>query len=761
MTIAPARCRIVRTTLISGDVVSKLACLALLLLLAGTARAQTAQELYQRGLAAERAEGKLTEAIALYERAIRGAGANRALAARALLRLGAAYELLGRAEARAAYDRIVREYADQSELVAQARTRLAALEGGVAQAGSGRALRMREVWSGAMVSQLASPSPDGRLLATTDWDTGDLVSRDLRLGTTRRLTDKGSWEKSGAFCEFALFSPDGRQVAFSWFTDSGTYDLRLVSAEGGVAPRRVPLPTLDYVMPYAWMPSGTALLAAVQQRDSQPVLGVVSLDGRVARIAPINWRWITAAGVSPDGRWVVHDEANPETGLRDIGILAIDGTRAATLVSHAANDWHPMWTPDGSGVVFLSDRTGSPVLMIVDVADGAARAAPRVLKGDFGGAYPIGFAADGTFFYSPNPSTSEIMVADIDLDSARFPGTPVPATRSFVGRNILPAWSPAGNTLAFVSVRGTGTGLPGERTLVTVDTRTGIQRDFNSTLAYLMRVRWTPDGRSLILTGRRRTRDATGGMFLLDPATGSVVPHPAPKTFQIFEWAPDGRSMVYEKVVSNIGTLRRFTFEGERDELLYQGEGQLRIVSFAISPDGRAIAMTTVEHMGTPRHTSATRILSANGEVLRRLPEAQPGAGGYSSLNWSPDGLHLIGVTTRGTERAVWRVPVDGGPPVRFRFGPALASSPDGRMSQFRVSRDGKRAVFVTDDPNQPPPSIWVIEHLVPPAARYRSRQLRSGSSQRRFPATNSRATSSSSRSCFCRIFGSRTRTHG
>jgi len=47
--------------------------------------------------------------------------ARRATVATALLRMGQCHEKLGNAEARTAYERLVRDYADQGEIVAQAR----------------------------------------------------------------------------------------------------------------------------------------------------------------------------------------------------------------------------------------------------------------------------------------------------------------------------------------------------------------------------------------------------------------------------------------------------------------------------------------------------------------------------------------------------------------------------------------------------------------------------------------------------------------
>lgn len=90
--------------------------------------AQSAQELYQRALVQEHANGDLTQAIALYRQAARTAGRDRALAANALMRIAGSHEKLGHeAEAAAAYAELVRAYPDQRAEVAIAQERLTAL----------------------------------------------------------------------------------------------------------------------------------------------------------------------------------------------------------------------------------------------------------------------------------------------------------------------------------------------------------------------------------------------------------------------------------------------------------------------------------------------------------------------------------------------------------------------------------------------------------------------------------------------------------
>lgn len=90
--------------------------------------AQNAQELYQRGLVQEQAQGNLKEAIKLYSEAAHAAGKDRKLAAKALLRTAACYEKLGQtAEAANVYAEVLTTYPEQRAEATTAQERLVVL----------------------------------------------------------------------------------------------------------------------------------------------------------------------------------------------------------------------------------------------------------------------------------------------------------------------------------------------------------------------------------------------------------------------------------------------------------------------------------------------------------------------------------------------------------------------------------------------------------------------------------------------------------
>jgi len=196
---------------------------------ANQAKDDRAEVALQAAIKTETVDGDLRGAIEQYKKIAALPGAGRATVATALLRMGQCHEKLGQAdtqEARKAYEQVVREYADQAAVAAEARAKLAALTGASGASGS-LTLTVQRVQKGDVSGKV---SFDGRFVSFTD-ETGNIAIRDLVTGQDRRLTDKGGVSfGSGGFAEESVPSPDGKSVAYAWW--GATYDLRVVGLDG-------------------------------------------------------------------------------------------------------------------------------------------------------------------------------------------------------------------------------------------------------------------------------------------------------------------------------------------------------------------------------------------------------------------------------------------------------------------------------------------------------------------------------------------------
>jgi hypothetical protein len=186
-------------------------------------QAPSGHALFEQALAQERVEGN-REAIRLYERVAAEFASDRALAARALLQVGLSYEKLGRNDAAGAYERLVRDFADQEDAVNHARARLAALSrpldaaAKAAAPSTSPARRLVVDWirSRKVVGSTRKPTRDGRHLIRYNEDPRTLEQVEISTGNVSRLASEGP-NPAEAFLQYvglaSELSTDGRRPA--------------------------------------------------------------------------------------------------------------------------------------------------------------------------------------------------------------------------------------------------------------------------------------------------------------------------------------------------------------------------------------------------------------------------------------------------------------------------------------------------------------------------------------------------------------------
>jgi len=669
---------------------------ALVLVLATTMAAQepTPAQLFQQAIDIMATRGDYPAAIRMFEGIAKGKDRN--LAARSLLYVGLCYEKLGKQGAREAYQRLVREFPDQPEALAEARVRLAALARPSAAPPS---LLIRRVMQGPEADFQGSVSLDGQQYTYVDFSTGNLAVMDLASGAKRPLTDKKSWSESADFARYSVISPDGKQVVYSWFNEkSSLFELRIVGLEGEKP--RVLYHNEETISPQpaAWSVDGRQVLAVLTGKDgSSRIVWVALADGAVQVIKQFGWRRPSRISLSPDGRWVAYDVAPKEDEpQRDIFLLSSDGRIDIPLVEHPANDRAPVWTPDGKEVLFLSDRTGTFSLWGIAVERGKPKGSPALLRRDIGTIVPMGMTTLG-YYYGLSNGTYDVHVAEVDPATGSVTTPPHPASRALVGGTLSPAWSADGKKLAFVSGMGPLGFANDPLALTILSLDTGEQRQLLPKMGSFGRLRWSPDGQSLLTTGQDVGN--RGGLFQLDPRTGLVTPIVYSAVLQGYprqaEWAPDGKSVFY----SALGQILRRDLETGEEKKVYPA------MVFALSRDGKWLAFHEEDR---PAKSSVLKIVPVNGGPTRELLRL-PGSGAFTlGMAWSADGRYLLFVKSNSQDRSqpheVWRVAVEDGEPQLLDIAmPGLV--------ELRVHPDGRRIAFSAGVAK---PEVWTMENLIP-----------------------------------------------
>lgn len=659
-----------------------------------------AEILFYRGLHLEEVKGELKEAIAVYQQLLKEFADVRPIAAKALLHIGICYEKMGGREAQKAYERIISEFSDQREIAAEARVRLSLIEQPSSKAKEDKGFVVRQVWEGFGTAPLGTPSPDGQYISDVDWETGNLIVRDLVTGEKRLLTkDSSDWSQ---YAECSTFSPDSKQIAYAWLNEDWIYDLRIIGLDGS-GPRIIySSKEVEQILPVEWSPDGKHIWTVISQKDKIYKICEISVkDGSVRVLKSLGFHYPKKTSLSPDGHYLAYDlPQGKDSQRRDIFLLSTDSSQEIPLVEHAANDFVLGWMPDGSRILFSSDRTGTADAWAIQVVDGKPQGVPELVKKDIGNIYPLGFTQKGSYYYGIETMWSDVYVATLDVVRGKLISEPKPISERFVGSNFGPTWSPDGKFLAYVLGRK-------PYVLCIHSFENGEDRDLSLNLKYFNWPLWSPRGDAILLWGMDEMNQY--GLFLVDHRTGDVTPvvkNENGKNVQQATWSPDGKAIFFRRFDSKENQFMMRDLEtGKEKELLYDSSFRdSAVCDSAVSLEGKLLVFLSLPG-------SVLKIMPLEGGEIRELlrfemPEYIPG---YSGLAWTPDGKYVLFLKESISDghgfpkTELWRVDIENGG--TQPLGLAMV-----RMRNLSLNSDGRRIAF---DSGQWKAEIWVMENFL------------------------------------------------
>jgi len=687
---------------------------------------QNARETFERARMLDESNQNLSEAIKLYGEVVNHASGERILAARAQFRIGILYERLGRkAEAQRAFQVLVNQYADQSDLAQRARAKLpAAAKTNVSArkktaTNETTALAVRQIWAGPTVDLLGVPSADGHYLPITDWETGDVGIRDLVAGQTRRLTNKGSWMQSSELALFPILSPDGKQIAYGWLNKDWAWELRIVGTDGS-SPRMLYKGTAtnsDFVIPGGWTPDGKYIAVMIAKDRSIGEIDLISATDGSLRVLKTFSPAISMGmlRLSPDGRYIAYDmRQKPDSKESDIFLFDVETKQEVPLVQHPANDFSPTWTQDGKNILFASDRTGTLGFWLQPVAAGRPKGKAELIKADLGSVWPMGFARNGSFYYGLDSGMNDVYVASIDFNSGKVLEASTPLSQRFVGSNSAPAWSPDRKYLAYVSQRGPGTTslTSRDKVLVVRSLDTGQEREVAVDLSLINRPQWWPDGRSIVVAGN--DKQSRVGIYRIDAQTGevTVLVQEEGNNYRFPMLSPDGKTLYYLRINFPKGTwsIRARDLQSGGENEILSVSSPKGIANLGLSPDGQQLAFVVGDR--TRPQAAPLKVMPIKGGEARDVCQIT-GDPGAHRLIWTPDGQKIL-FTLRRQDAAkpvnsdqtfeLWQVSAAGGQ--SRKVGLAME-----RLRDLSLHPDGKRLAFAA---GQSKPEVWMMENFLP-----------------------------------------------
>lgn len=690
---------------------------------------QAAGELFEKALYVEEGQGDLQKAIGLYQDIVKRFPGEREIAAKAQLHIGLCYEKLGATEAEKAFRKVVENYPEQSGAVREARKKLSLLLRSRAAAKTGAAeFSTHRIWAGPEVDTEGSVTLDGHYLSFIDLETGDLAARDLVSGTNRRLTHTDEQHPWTEFAMMSTWSRDGRRIAYQWYGKDDITELRVLDLEDSSIRTiyRSKSPS-DWFQPFDWTPDGRHVLAAffleaspTQGRKTQA--GLISVEDGSVEMIRGHFETLLATSSLPqgfsfssDGRFVAYDapRTDEETANRDIFLIAMDSGTESLLVDHPGSDEVVGWTPDGKGLLFRSDRKGSPDLWYLTVSGGTAQDSPRLIKPGFA-AHPMGITSRGELYYGFGGTEYDVYVVDVGPKQGETRPAVTKIALPNQGQNQYPDYSPDGRMMAYFT-----TPLGRGRIISIYSQDTGRVRELSPRLPNFMLPRWIPpDGRALSVWGI----DKEGGraIYKVDVQTGESVPIAQMNkdlTFRDVDvWGKDGKRIFYTAGLKSEEKRYVYVYDleaGKHERLPGSPENACFI---AVSPDGKWLAFVN-EH-----GKKSLRIMPTSGGEPREIHSFEH-PDHVITPAWSADGRSIYVPKLRDPQKNIWdlfRVPLDGGDVEKIELGLSW-------VRYLTVSPDGRHIAFSSSGTERKPSEVWVMENFLPavPVANERTLSVR------------------------------------
>jgi len=651
-------------------------------------------------------KGDLNGAVKLFEAIIQKYPDKREYAAKSQLYIGICLEKLGQTQseqAQEAFQKVVDNYPEQAEAVKIANKKLSVLAKAQAMVEEGdTGLKVRQLLSGPELlydGWLGAVSPDGRYVSIVDWETGDLAIRDLTTGKKQRLTEQKNEE---GYAVYSTWSPDGKKIVYDWWHGNSFVDLRIIGVEEKKPHTVFKNEEIEYAWPLDWFPDGEHILIALSEGGIENQRAVLSLSDKTTKIIPLESEG--NAYISPDGRYIAYGMSQEENVAEsDIYLYSIEEGKESLLIEHPANEEILGWSPDGRWILFQSSRLGSKDAWILPVSNGKTQGNPRLVKRGIEDIASMGFSQDGSFYYMSSKHMEDIYKASLNPETGEIQNPPEKMDLPFEGNNGFPVYSPDGKKLAYI--RGSLGGRYGSALHIrSLDTG---QEQVFSLRARTFYPRWSPDGRTILLSGITKSR--LTGIYRIDVQTGEVksilLPKPSKKEeYRFSEWTPDGKSFFYiqgEKGKSN-DLISKYNLETEKKKKIHQTS--YAYAKLSLSPDGRWLAFIGREL------ERELKIIPADGGEPRVLCRFNQRGGAPISLAWTPDSQYILFFKQKETEvlgKELCRVSVAGGE--MEELGLSMIS-PD----HLRMHPNGHEIVFSSLGFSIPYPEFWVMENFLP-----------------------------------------------
>ncbi|MBN2316309.1 MAG: PD40 domain-containing protein [Sedimentisphaerales bacterium] len=528
-------------------------------------------------------------------------------------------------------------------------------------------------------------SPDGKYFAGIT-QASELVIIDTATGEQRNLSEHCYGP--------VVWSDDGSEIAIAGLRQEKPA-LIAVSRKTGKTRTLLEDPPNAFWLA-DWSPDGKWILGVSIPNSGVQSQVLVNLETKEETVLAEKIQGRPSTFFSPDGAWFTY--ITQEVNKYILNLRQIDGPGRTKYTDFPGEILQPMWSPDGTYIVFTGVQKGvgrlRQDLWALRIEGDRFVGPPSPILPDVEQMQFFNWSQNGQLAYRNGFELGGIFVLPVDPKTGKATGQPRQLVRS--GGMAMHCWSPDGEQIAVID-RQEGW----ELSFISSDSGETIRK---ISLPEIQNrghgISWSPDGKYIAFSGENREKRS--GIFLVTVKTGEVrllvpldtrIPHVHPT------WAPDSKAIAYvypvydsDIYIVNVedGRLKRLTRPVEEREF----KDRIRRAVFA--PDGRSVT-----------YKAGRRILATiiDGQETKEILHLKDNS--FGIFDWAPDGCHIV--FTADTTSEVWCAPIDDEP---FKICDISNVGEYAQARRPKWSPKGDAIAFVVNCQQY---QYWVIENFLPP----------------------------------------------
>jgi len=385
---------------------------------------------------------------------------------------------------------------------------------------------------------------------------------------------------------YLRFSPDGKSLYLSMYTDAGAEMWLLPFPVGSGKPRRIfeKVPW-NRTVSASWMPDSRRMVLA---GNPAPAAGSTlwladTRSESMTRLLADPDSGQTTPSVSPDGRRLLFSKVVTD---RDIVELPLDGSAPRTLLATSLPEFAPTWSPTGDQFAYVTRRNGGDELWVRSTQGNFDR--PVVTAKEF----PTLEALLTPVF---SPDGSRIAYTAVLAGGGRRRSLAIsPAgggAPTIIADGYAPSWSPNGRQIAFLWIKPDGS-LP----VATVSVGSDRTPHEISLPSGVNAPEWSPSGKwiavSTFMGVTMASPDGKDMRMLPGLSMSALAWSKDSKTIYALAYSSDPPSLnALDVATGAVRTLAEYHLGFQPSPLIETGyTGSIRI---SMAPDGKSVAVGT------------------------------------------------------------------------------------------------------------------------------------------------------------------------